>query len=146
MRKILSGLFVTLMLGSLLFAQTGNKKFLGADLVPTGTPYSPGVLVGDTLYVSGLQGTDRQTHRLPQGFAQEVKNCLDNVGVVLKEGDMGYDDVVSVQIYLVDISQFHQVNDIYKTYFRSSLPTRTTVQVAKLSAGAHIEIAAVAKR
>jgi 2-iminobutanoate/2-iminopropanoate deaminase len=59
---------------------------------------------------------------------------------------MGYDDVVSVQIYLVDISKFQQVNDIYKTYFQSSLPTRTTVQVAKLSAGARIEIAAVAKK
>lgn len=146
MKKILTGLFVVLVLGSLLFSQKAAKKSIGADLVPPGTPYSPGVLVGDTLYVSGLQGTDRQTHKLPQDFTQEVKNCLDNIGVVLKEGGMGYDDVVSVQIYVVDISKFQQVNDIYKTYFQSSLPTRTTVQVAKLSAGARIEIAAVAKK
>jgi len=146
MRKILGGLFVTLLFASLVLAQKVNKKFLGADIVPPGTPYSPGILVGDTLYVSGLQGTDGHSHKLPQNFAQEVKNCLDNVGAVLKEGGMGYDDVVSVQIYLVDISQFQQVNDFYKTYFRNSLPTRTTVQVAKLSMGSRIEIAAIAKK
>jgi 2-iminobutanoate/2-iminopropanoate deaminase len=146
MRNILNGLFVIVMLASVLSAQKATRKHLGADLVPAGTPYSPGILAGDTLYVSGLQGTDRQTHKLPQDFSQEVKNCLDNVGLVLKEGEMGYDDVVSVQIYLVDISKFQLVNDLYKTYFQNSLPTRTTVQVAKLSAAARIEIAAVAKK
>jgi 2-iminobutanoate/2-iminopropanoate deaminase len=146
MRNIFNGLFVIVMLASVLSAQKATRKHLGADLVPAGTPYSPGILAGDTLYVSGLQGTDRQTHKLPQDFSQEVKNCLDNVGLVLKEGEMGYDDVVSVQIYLVDISKFQLVNDLYKTYFQNSLPTRTTVQVAKLSAAARIEIAAVAKK
>jgi 2-iminobutanoate/2-iminopropanoate deaminase len=128
-------LLLTLALGSPLLSQKENKKALGADMVPAGTLYSPGVLIGDTLYISGLQGTDQQTHKLPQDFGQEVKNCLDNVGLVLKEGGMGYEDVVSVQIYLVDISQFQQVNDIYKRYFRNSLPTRTTVQVTKLTLG-----------
>ena len=146
MRRIVGAFFVILMLASLSFAQKGNKKLLGTEMVPAGTPYSPGVLIGDTLYVSGLQGTDRQTHKLPREFADEVKDSLDNVGLVLKEGGMGYDDVVSVTIYLVDMSQFQQVNDIYKTYFQSSFPTRTTLQVAKLSLGAHIEIAAVAKK
>ena len=77
---------------------------------------------------------------------KEVRNCLDNIGTVLKDGGMGYGDVVSVQIYLVDISQFQQVNDIYKAYFKGVLPARTTVQVAKLSLGSRIEIAAVAQK
>jgi 2-iminobutanoate/2-iminopropanoate deaminase len=127
-------------------ARGAEKKSLGTELVPAGTPYSPGVLVGDTLYISGLQGTDQRTHALPKDFRQEVKNCLDNVGLVLKEGDMDYSNVVSVQIYLVDMSQFPKVNAIYETYFKSPLPSRTTVQVAKLSLGAHIEIAAVAHK
>jgi 2-iminobutanoate/2-iminopropanoate deaminase len=139
-------LLAGLLIASLLPSQKTNKKFLGAEMVPPGTLYSPGVLIGDTLYVSGLQGTDRQTHKLPDDFAQEVKNCLDNVGQVLKQGGMGYSDVVSVQIYLVDIDQFQQFNDIYKEYFSSSLPARTTVQVAKLSLGSRIEIAAVAQK
>jgi len=123
-----------------------GKRVLGKDLVPPGTLYSPGVLTGHTIYVAGLQGTDPQTHKLPQDFDQEVRNALDNIGAVLKDGGMGYDDVVSVQIFLVDISQFQQVNDIYKEYFKETLPARTTVQVAKLSLGSRIEVSAVAER
>ena len=47
-----------------------EKKSVGAELVPAGTLYSPGVLVGDTLYISGLQGTDPETHALPHDFGQ----------------------------------------------------------------------------
>jgi enamine deaminase RidA (YjgF/YER057c/UK114 family) len=56
----------------------------------------------------------------------------------------GKTPVVSVQIYLTDMSQFDQVNSIYKSYFASPYPARTTVQVAKLSLGARIEVAAIA--
>jgi 2-iminobutanoate/2-iminopropanoate deaminase len=59
---------------------------------------------------------------------------------------MNYSDVVSVQIYLDDISQFQEVNAIYKGYFKNPLPSRTTVQIAKLSLGAHIEISAIARK
>jgi 2-iminobutanoate/2-iminopropanoate deaminase len=123
-----------------------QKRALGQELVPAGTLYSPGVLVGDTLYVAGLQGTDPRTHKLPPKFEDEVKNCLGNVGRVLKDGGMDYDNVVSVQIFLVDITQFQQVNEIYKNYFKSILPARTTVEVAKLSLGSRIEISAIAQK
>jgi reactive intermediate/imine deaminase len=115
-------------------------------MVPAGTPYSPGVLVADTLYISGLQGTDPQTHTLPKDFGQEAKHCLANVGTVLKDSGMDYSNVVSVQIYLVDMSQFQEVNSLYKEYFKSPFPSRTTVQVAKLSLGSRIEIAAIARK
>jgi len=125
--------------------KSGNTP-VGVELVPVGTPYSPGILAGDTLYVSGLQGTDPKTHALPGDFGQEVRDCLENVGHVLNDAQMNYSDVVSVQIYLDDMSQFQEVNAIYKKYFKSPLPARTTVQVAKLSLGAHIEISAIARR
>jgi 2-iminobutanoate/2-iminopropanoate deaminase len=123
-----------------------QKRAVGQEVVAPGTPYSPGVLIGNSLYIAGLQGTDPQRHKLPPDFAQEVKNCMENVGRVLTDGGMDYDDVVSVQIFLVDISQFPQVNEIYKQYFKGVLPVRTTVQVAKLSLGSRIEISAVAQR
>ena len=123
-----------------------QKREVGKEVVAPGTPYSPGVLVGNSLYIAGLQGTDLQAHKLPPGFAQEVRNCLENVGQVLKDAGMTYDDVVSVQIFLVDISQFPQVNEIYKEYFKGTLPARTTVQVAKLSLGSRIEISAIAQK
>jgi reactive intermediate/imine deaminase len=127
-----------------IFEQRGRS--LGHELVPPGTPYSPGVFIDNTLYIAGLQGTDLETHKLPQDFAQEVKNCLNNVDRVLKDGGLAYDNVVSVQIYLVDISKFQQVNGIYKQYFKSPFPARTTVQVPRLSSGARVEISAIAQR
>ena len=125
--------------------KSGNTP-IGAELVPAGTPYSPGILAGDTLYVSGLQGTDPKTHALPGDFGQETRNCLENIGRVLNDAHMNYSDVVSVQIYLDDISQFQEVNAIYKGYFKNPLPSRMTVQIAKLSLGAHIEISAIARK
>ncbi len=80
-----------------------GKTPVGVELVPAGTPYSLGILAGDTLYVSGLQGTDPKTHALPDDFGQEARNCLENIGHVLNDAHMNYSDVVSVQIYLVDI-------------------------------------------
>jgi 2-iminobutanoate/2-iminopropanoate deaminase len=140
-----------LLVAALAFSQSSGqrghwKRALGQELVAPGTLYSLGVQIGGTIYVAGLQGTDLSTHKLPADFGQEVRNCLNNVGRVLKDGGMNYDDVASIQIFPVDMSQFQQVNEIYKEYFKGILPVRTTVQVAKLSLGSRIEISAVAQK
>jgi 2-iminobutanoate/2-iminopropanoate deaminase len=146
MVRIVAGLVLLSILSVPVSIPKAEKKSLGGELVPAGTLYSPGVLVGDTLYISGLQGTDPQTQTLPADFGHEAKNCLENVGSVLKDSGMDYSDVVSVQIYLVDISQFQEMNGLYKEYFKSPFPSRTTVQVSKLTLGSHIEIAAIAHK
>jgi 2-iminobutanoate/2-iminopropanoate deaminase len=139
-----SSLAASLLLFSASIRSAGMP--LGAELVDAATPYSPGILAGDTLYVAALQGTDPKTHALPTDFGQETRNCLENLGRVLKDAHMDYSDVVSVQIYLDDMSQFKEVNAIYLEHFKAPLPARTTVQVVKLSLGAHIEISAVARK
>jgi 2-iminobutanoate/2-iminopropanoate deaminase len=146
MRTIVVGSILTLTAFWLSPSQKVSEKAIGTALVAPGTPYSPGVLVGDTLYISGLQGTDSKTHQLPAEFGQELKNCLENVGTVLKDSEMDYSNVVSVQIFLQDMNDFKEVNSAYTKYFKSPFPARTTVQVSKLSLGARIEIAAVAHR
>jgi 2-iminobutanoate/2-iminopropanoate deaminase len=146
MRTIVAGLILTLTAFWLSPSQKVGGKAVGTMLVAPGTPYSPGVLVGDTLYISGLQGTDLTTHQLPTEFGKELKNCLDNVGTVLKDAAMDYSNVVSVQIFLQDMNDFKEVNSAYIKYFKPPFPARTTVQVAKLSLGARIEIAVVAER
>jgi 2-iminobutanoate/2-iminopropanoate deaminase len=145
MEKLIGCLLAASLLLFSASTKSGNTA-VGAELVPAGTPYSPGILAGDTLYVSGLQGTDPKNHALPGEFGQEARNCFDNIGRVLNDAHMNYSDVVSVQIYLDDMSQFQEVNAIYKDYFKSPAPARTTVQVAKLSLGAHIEMSAIARK
>lgn len=132
--------------GLLVVAGTAKAQIkpVGQAVIPPGSPYSAGVLANGTLYISGLQGVDPSTHKLPAAFGAEVKTCLDNIGGVLKDAHMNYSNVVSVQIFLVDISQFDQFNAIYKTYFNPPYPARITVTASELAHGAHIEIGAVA--
>jgi 2-iminobutanoate/2-iminopropanoate deaminase len=145
MGKLIGCLLASSLLLSAASTRSGRTA-VGGELVAASSPYSPGVFAGGTLYVSGLQGTDPETHALPSDFGMEARNCLDNVGRVLKDAHLSYSDVVSVQIYLTDMSEFDQVNSIYKSYFTSPYPARTTVQVAKLSMGARIEVAAIANK
>jgi 2-iminobutanoate/2-iminopropanoate deaminase len=110
-------------------------------------PFSPGVLVGDTLYVSGELGVDLHTGEIPKDFDAEVKACLDNIGIILKAAGMDYPDVVSAQVFLTDTNQFKRMNAVYVTVFKAPRPARVTVGVNALAVpNAHIEIMVTAQR
>lgn len=121
-------------------------EFAAAPGTPA-LPFSPGILVDGTLYVAGQIGRDLKTGQIPSDFAQEVKTCLDDIGIVLKAAGMSFDDVVAVQVYLTDIDLFSKMNAVYATVFKEPRPARTTVGVAKLAAPtAHIEITVTARK
>jgi len=122
------------------------KKVLQPKEFPAGKPFSPAILAGDTLYVSGQIGADLKSGKIPELFEDEAKLCLQNIGILLKAAGMSYADVVSVQVYLTDMEQFQRMNEIYKAFFAEPRPTRTTVGVARLAGGAHIEITVTAKK
>jgi 2-iminobutanoate/2-iminopropanoate deaminase len=123
------------------------KKTIAPPEFPANAPYSPGILVDGTLYISGQIGQDLKTSQIPADFEQEVKLCLDRVGLVLKAAGMKYEDVVSVQIYLTDMDLFARMNAVYTGVFKTERPARTTVGVTKLAAAAaHIEITVTARK
>ena len=127
-------------------ATAASKKIIQPKDFPTGRPFSPGILVDDTLYIAGQTGTDLKTGQLPEDFDAEVKQCLDNIGLILKEAGMSFDDAVAVQVYLTDMSLFPRMNAVYTTYFKEPRPARTTVGVAKLVGTARIEVTVTAHR
>jgi len=109
--------------------------------------FSPGILVDGTLYVAGQIGQDLKTKEVPADFETEVKTCLDRIGIVLKAAGMGFQDAVSVQVYLTDMDLFGRMNAVYTTYFKDPRPARTTVGVTRLAlANAHVEITVTAKK
>jgi reactive intermediate/imine deaminase len=112
----------------------------------TGLPYSPGILIDGTLYVAGQVGRDLKTGQIPSAFEDEVRNALDNAGLVLKAAGLGFEDVVAVQVYLTDMDLFARMNTVYATYFHDPRPARTTVGVAKLVGPARIEITVTARK
>lgn len=122
------------------------KKAVHPKEFPTGRPFSPGILVGDTLYVAGQTGNDLKTGKIPENFEAEVKQTLDNIALVLKEAGMSFDNAVAVQVYLTDMELFPRMNSVYTTYFKEPRPARTTVGVAKLVGTARIEITVTASK
>jgi 2-iminobutanoate/2-iminopropanoate deaminase len=133
---------------SLILATTlaaADKKVIQPKAFPTGRPFSPGILVDGTLYVAGQTGSDLKTGKLPEEFEAEVRQALDNIGLVLKEGGKGFEDAVAVQVYLTDMELFPRMNAVYTTYFKEPRPARTTVGVAKLVGTARIEITVTAR-
>ena len=122
-----------------------DKKVIQPKDFPTGRPFSPGILVDGTLYVAGQTGSDLKTGKLPEEFEAEVRQALDNIGLVLKEAGKGFEDAVAVQVYLTDMELFPRMNAVYTTYFKEPRPARTTVGVAKLVGTARIEITVTAR-
>ena len=122
------------------------KKAIHPKEFPTGRPFSPGILAGDTLYVAGQTGNDLKTGQIPEDFEAEVKQTLENIGLVLKEAGMTFDNAVAVQVYLTDMTLFQRMNAVYTTYFKEPRPARTTVGIAKLVGTARIEITVTASK
>jgi len=140
-----------LLLIAVTFASAQQRKVISPPEFSTqgneNLPFSPGILEGDTLYVSGEIGVDLRTGEIPKDFEAEVKACLDNIGIILKAAGMNYEDVDSAQVFLTDISQFKRMNAVYASVFKAPRPARVTVGVSALAIPtAHIEIMVTAHR
>jgi 2-iminobutanoate/2-iminopropanoate deaminase len=119
-----------------------------AGYKPTPSPLVPGILVGDTLYLSGSTGGDPASGQLvPGGLEPEMKQIMSNVQTVLSAANMSLGDVVAVTTYLADMADFARYNEIYQSYFpNGAYPTRSTVAVKELARGARLEITMTAVR
>jgi 2-iminobutanoate/2-iminopropanoate deaminase len=124
-----------------------EKKVLNPPELGTPNPnFSAGIIADGTLYVAGQIGNDLKTNQVPESFEDEVKACLNRVGIILKAGGMSFEDAVSVQVYLTDMELFPRMNAVYTTYFKEPRPARTTVGVAKLVGASKIEITVTARK
>jgi 2-iminobutanoate/2-iminopropanoate deaminase len=104
-------------------------------------PYSQAVLVNDTLYVSGQIALELAEKG---DIAAETKKVMENIGHILNAAGLDYSHVVKSTIFLRDMDDFGQVNEIYGTYFSQNPPARETVQVARLPKDVNVEISVVA--
>jgi 2-iminobutanoate/2-iminopropanoate deaminase len=123
-----------------------KKKVVTPKDFPAGRPFSAGIQVGDTLYVSGSTGADQKTGKVPEKFEDEVQLCFDNIGAIMKTGGYDFGDAVSVQVYLTDMTLFQRMNAVYIKNFPEPRPTRTTVGVTALAGTAHMEVTVTARK
>lgn len=108
-------------------------------------PYNQAVRVGDLLFVSGQIPLDAASGELVQsGIQAETEKVMENLAAILKQAGMDFSNVVKSSIFLTDMHQFAQVNEVYARYFPEQAPARECVQVAALPKFVHVEISVIA--
>jgi 2-iminobutanoate/2-iminopropanoate deaminase len=84
--------------------------------------------------------------RAPDDVSAQAHQVMSNIGAILGDLGLSYDDIVKTSIFLADISDFSAVNEVYASYFEGDYPARTTVQAGALPGGFLVEIEVVAAR
>ena len=116
------------------------------ELAPPVGPFSQAIKVDGFLYFSGQVGQDPATGKVVAGgIVAETERIFQNLSAVLKAAGKSFDDVARAGAYLTNMSDFAAMNAIYAKYFRQPFPARTTIGVAALPLGAHVEIDLVVK-
>ena len=119
-----------------------------APAAPRALPFSPGLQLGDTLYVSGHLGvTSPPTDGKPAVPAEEeAALVLASVEATLKEAGMSLDDMVYVEIYCTDLTLYSTFNKVYAARFHTPYPARDFIGVKELLFGNHFEVMGIAVR
>lgn len=107
-------------------------------------PYSQGNKIGDLIFTSGQLPLNPETGELYGEIKKATRQSLENVKAIIETCGSSLDKVVKVVIFLKDMEDFAQVNQVYSEYFKENSPARSCVQVAKLPKDALIEIEAIA--
>jgi 2-iminobutanoate/2-iminopropanoate deaminase len=89
--------------------------------------YSHAVVANGFVYVSGQGPADPVSGVVPDAFGAQVRQVLKNVQTILKGAGADLKDVVKINAYLSDVTRFKEYNDIYKEFFQTEPPARTTV-------------------
>jgi len=122
------------------------KSIVRSDRIPTPVAsYSSAVRADKFVFVSGQIPIDPATGELVTGSIElETRRVLDNLALVLEAAHLGLAEVVKVTVFLTDMADFKAFDLAYKSYFPVDPPARSTVAVAALPRGVHVEIEAIA--
>jgi 2-iminobutanoate/2-iminopropanoate deaminase len=122
------------------------KKVINTNNAPSPIgPYSQAIVAGNFVFVSGQIPSNPVTGEIVSGdIKAETNQVMENIGAILMEAGLSFDNVVKTSIFLTDMKSFAQVNEAYGTYFTKEFPARETVQVAALPKGVNVEISVIA--
>ena len=108
-------------------------------------PYNQAVLHGNTLYISGQVCIDPASGELKNKDIQtEAHQVMHNLRAILSAAGLTFNNVVKTTIFLTDMHQFSEVNEVYGKYFEGDFPARETVQVSALPKFVNVEISMIA--
>ncbi|SDP94454.1 2-iminobutanoate/2-iminopropanoate deaminase [Mucilaginibacter sp. OK268] len=108
-------------------------------------PYSQATAAGNFVFVSGQIPLNPVTGELiTTGITDEAVMVMENIKAILTEAGIGFENIVKTSIFLTDLGNFGQVNEVYGKYFTANFPARETVQVSALPKGVNVEISVIA--
>ncbi|QXP58623.1 Rid family detoxifying hydrolase [Olleya sp. HaHaR_3_96] len=123
------------------------KKIISTSKAPAPIgPYNQAILSGNTLYTSGQIALHPETGALViDDIKTETKQVMENMKAVLEAADMTFEHVIKTSIFISDMHNFAQINEVYGTYFNdATAPARETVEVANLPKFVNVEISMIA--
>jgi len=121
-----------------------SRRYINLPNRSPGLPFSDGVLVGDTLYMSGRIGIDPATGEAPETIEAELEFLFDGFQAVLREAGMSMDDLVWVQVYSPDVALWQQFNAAYVKLFSREFPARAFLGSGKLLLKGRFEMMGIA--
>lgn len=123
-----------------------EKKIINTTNAPEPIgPYNQAIVVNGTMYISGQICIDRQTGAFKnRDIQEETQQVMQNLRAILTEAGMSFNNVVKTTIFITDMNQFGEVNEVYGKYFTGDFPARETVQVSALPKFVNVEISMIA--
>jgi 2-iminobutanoate/2-iminopropanoate deaminase len=122
-----------------------SKKVLHLTEKPGNTPFSPAILINNTLFISGQLSINYETGKFEGGtMAEQAERIIKNIEILCKKAGMDLSHVIETTVFISDFNEFREFNNVFVKMFPTTPPTRATVQVAKLAYDAKIEISAIA--
>lgn len=102
-------------------------------------PYALGVKYGNTIYTTQV-ASDIAGNIVPGGIKEQTKQLMENAKAVLEAAGSGMNNVLKVTIYVLDMKDVAEMNDVYQTYFTNDYPARCCTQCAGMCDGAVVEM------
>ena len=123
------------------------KVVIQTDKAPAAIgPYAQGVQAGGLIITSGQLPIDPATGAFPEGIEAQTKQSLTNVKAILAEAGVDMSHVIKTTVFLNDMNDFAEMNQVYASFFEKEAPARSAVEVARLPKDALVEIEAIAVR
>jgi reactive intermediate/imine deaminase len=141
-------ILVTLALaGAVSAACSRPPSTLEVEFIPSPIPgavFASAVRVGNLLFLSGQIGTDSAGRLVAGGLQAEARQALNNINSVLEKNGSSLDRVVKCTVFLADMKDYNDFNEIYATYFRARKPARSAFGATGLARNARLEIECIA--
>lgn len=124
------------------------KKAISTSAAPAAIgPYSQAIEAGGFVFVSGQLPVDPVTGAFAEGGIKELTHqSLTNMKAILNEAGLGMENVVKTTVFLADMADFAEMNEVYAQFFEAPFPGRSAVAVKTLPKGARVEIECIAAR